>query len=576
VSASLPLINQIQHLVVWGQKSNLMSVPTDCPQRDERRGWMGDAALTAEEAMYNFHMSAFYTHWIDIINDDQNSDGSTTNTVPSLGDHSAGAPNWQTAYPTLLSVLQRYSGDKDVVAKHWSSLQAYIAFFDGQYKKTGLKNFMVGFGDWVPPPPQPKADGHLVSAFSYLRDLSLYAELATAKGDTQLANQVLSQLSTLKMEFNTAFYNSNKKVYGSGLQTEIAMGLWLDAVPPADKKMVLDNLVNDIIVTNKIHPTTGILGWKFMLETLTANGRSDTGLLVNLQDTYPSMGFMIKGNGNPEPATTIWELWDSHLEGPGMNSRNHIMFGSVGSWFYKALVGIQPAPANPMMGITGGYDHILLGPDTSIINAYNLSYAVGRTSTPRGPVEVRWSLTPAMTCDISSEGEQSNLYCPSGSTINAVTFVSYGNSGGDCAHGFTKGTCDSTKARAIVEKACLGKQTCSIPTSNDFFGGDPCLDVVKHLSVSVSCTNNYMPLDIQVLVPVGSTAEVNIPIVPSLQQSKDNLEISEGNPAKTLWLHGKYNTGVPGIVSAALNKAGNGITVLVLSGSYWFHTFATQ
>jgi len=177
-------LNKIQHGVVWGQKSNLMSLPTDCPQRDERRGWMGDAALTSEEALLNFEMSALYTHWLNIIVDDQGARGYVSNTVPNLGDNSPGAPNWQTAYPTVVWSLLKYRGDFDIVEKHWEPLQAYYNFFNGQYESTGLANFFTGFGDWVPPPPNPMANGHLVAAFSYCRDLVLLADMAKALGKT--------------------------------------------------------------------------------------------------------------------------------------------------------------------------------------------------------------------------------------------------------------------------------------------------------------------------------------------------------------------------------------------------------
>ena len=177
------LLNQIQHNTVWGQKTNFMSVPTDCPQRDERKGWMGDAALTIEEATYNFGTGAFYTSFLNQIQDDQGSDGHVTNFVPSIGQTGPGAPNWQSAYPTIVWTMYRYLGDLQIVQKHWNSLKAYLTYWKKEYVKNGVATFDSGFGDWVPAGPQ-KANGSLVGLFAYLHDLTLLEELATAMNDT--------------------------------------------------------------------------------------------------------------------------------------------------------------------------------------------------------------------------------------------------------------------------------------------------------------------------------------------------------------------------------------------------------
>lgn len=185
------------------------------------------------------------------------------------------------------------------------------------------------------------------------------------------------------------------------------------------------DLVNDIVVTHKVHPTTGILGWKFMLEALTTNQRSDIGVQLNQQTTYPSIGYMIQGPGNPEPATTVWELWDSDVEGPGMNSRNHIMFGSVGAWLYKSFLGLVPAPANATLGQAAGFDHFYVGPDASVVNAFNMTSASGGTTTPRGVVQVSWAVGSTTSCGSGVEGDTVSFSC-GGSAIKGFTFLSYG------------------------------------------------------------------------------------------------------------------------------------------------------
>jgi len=565
-----PLINKIQHAVVWGQKSNLMSVPTDCPQRDERLGWMGDAALTGEEANLNFRMGALYSHWLDIIRDDQNKDGSVTNVVPSLRSTSPGAPNWQTAYPTLLWVLYRYNGDKDLIQDHWVSLQAYIAFFDKSYQQTGIKNFFTGFGDWVPPPPAPSANGHFVGAFAYLHDLVIYAEMADGIGQETVAKDVRQRLQGLIQEFNTAFYDSSKKMYGTGLQTETAMALWLHAVPADDLGQVLNNLANDILKTHDVHPTTGILGWRYLLDILTEYSMSDIGIQLNLQNTYPSIGYMLEGNGNMEPATTLWELWNSDVSGPSMNSRNHIMFGSVGTWLYKTILGISPSPADSSISRNTGFDHVTVGPDAYIVNSFNTTSASGRVTTPHGIIEVQWSVpTTSSACQTVAENGHVDFTCGAG-TITGFKYAFYGTPTGDCVHGFKKGQCDSANALSAVEKVCVGKSSCEVPINNNFFGGDPCNLVQKLFSGQVMCSIPVLtiPYQLNVVIPIGSTADVLIPIVPSLNQTVMNFIISEGK--SSFWKSQTYIPGVMGITGANLNAMKTAVIVNVMSGSYSF------
>eukprot|EP00939_MAST-03C_sp_MAST-3C-sp1_P000379 g379.t1 len=380
-SEAVSLLNKIQQNVLWGQKSNLMSVPTDCPQRDERRGWSGDASLTAELATINFQMGAFYTHYLNQIQDDQQNDGAVTNFVPSLGTGD-GAPNWQTVYPSLVYALFKYNGDVAPVKRHYDSLKRYYAYLDSKYNETGIKNYMTGFGDWCPPPPAVKANGHLVGAFAYLYSLKLGAEFFDAAGYKDDALHCTSMFESVSKEFHDAFWNETH--YLSGLQAEQALPLYLDIVPDDVKDQVLNYTVNDIVVTNDVHTTCGIIGIKCLLETLTDNGHGDVALeMVAHVDTYPSYGYMVTGGGVETPATTIWELWDSPAEGPGMNSRNHIMFGTVGSWMYKSLAGITP--------IEAGYGVIGIAP-TGIGGRNNMTSAYASVGTPLGDVVSSWSI----------------------------------------------------------------------------------------------------------------------------------------------------------------------------------------
>jgi hypothetical protein len=299
-----------------------------------------------------------------------------------------------------------------------------------------------------------------------------------------------------------------------------------------------------------------------MLETLTTNGHSEVGIALNQQVTYPSFGYMIQGAGNPEPATTVWELWDSPTEGPGMNSRNHIMFGSVSSWFYKALLGFSPNVAT-----------IAVGPDFSVVNVNGITSASGQTVTPFGSVEVNWFLASSSSCDIADEQTTAQLSCPSGVISSLVAL--YGTPTGSCATGFKPSSCNSTNAYEDVWKQCGGKQSCSFTVDNDFFGGDPCLNVPKYVSISATCSNSSPnpTFVLKLTLPVGqNNTLVNIPIVPNLKQTPQNIQITEGKTV--IWSNSRYTPGVPGILGAMLNPKSQGITVTVGSGKYQFSATA--
>ena len=284
VSTSLPMLNAIQHATLWGQKSNIMSVPTDCPNRDERRGWTGDASLTAEEALYNYGMGAIYTRWLDEIVDDQTADGSVNNFVPSLGEGD-GAPNWQSAYPSIIWGLYMYYGDTTIVTRHYSSLSKYYDHLEANFNASaGLTNYVTGFGDWVP--AGPMGNKHLIGSFALLADLQKGADFFGASshpdgaGRAQRCKDLFAKAAA---DFHRAFFNATMGYYGTGLQTEQAMPLYLGIVPAGVLPAVISHTISDIEVTHQKHTTSGIIGIKAMLDALTAAGRTDVALDMLMQ-----------------------------------------------------------------------------------------------------------------------------------------------------------------------------------------------------------------------------------------------------------------------------------------------------
>jgi len=208
-----------------------------------------------------------------------------------------------------------------------------------QVAKTGFGKMYYHYGDWVPPPPHPATNPSLVSATSYAMDVRHLAELAghlNMSADQQKYHALYVQIG---MDFHTAFYNPQVNGYAEGYQSSNAMAFAIDAVPQSLQATVSKSLL-DNIASNGNHLTTGILGTRYIFPLLTALNQHDLAITIATQITYPSYGYMF--NNPYENATTLWELWDAPFEGPGMNSRNHIMFGAIGAWFYRSLAGIKP------------------------------------------------------------------------------------------------------------------------------------------------------------------------------------------------------------------------------------------
>jgi alpha-L-rhamnosidase len=368
-SCSKPLLNRLQRMIIWSQKTNLHSIPTDCNQRDERMGWLGDAHLTAEQAMMNFDMGAFYTKFIRDIQDVQDKDGALTDTVPYIWGQRPADPAWGTAYPLLCWYMYRYYGDESLLAAHYDGVKDYVEFL-----RSKAKNDLLDFshyGDWV---AIDKTPGDLVSSFYYYYDVLILTKMAEALGYNAEVKTYKGLAEKIKTAFHKKYFDTETKNYANGTQTANLLPLYLNIVPDEETGSVYGNLRSDILYKNNTHLTTGIIGSKYLMEVLTKFNANDLAYDLATQTTYPSWGFMI-ANG----ATTLWELWQ-HKTGPSMNSHNHPMFGSVGTWFYQTLAGItQPEGSS-------GFRNILIQPQM----IRDLSFVTGAIHTPRGTINCSW------------------------------------------------------------------------------------------------------------------------------------------------------------------------------------------
>jgi len=376
-----PLVNRIHRNIRWGQLSNLMGIPTDCPQRDERQGWLGDAHLSAEEAILNFDMAAFYTKFLQDIREAQRKDGSLPDAVPLyLGHLYPADPAWGSAYITLAWSLYFYYGDTKILASHFEAMEKYVEFLRRSSQGHIIKR-LGKYGDWCSPGsvPPKKTPLELTSTWFYYHDalwLSRIAGVLTRREDAKrlarLAREIMGAFNKrfLKGESYESIRLSPVEKITS--QTSNALPLSLDMCPKNKKDKVLATLVRSVVDDQDSHLDTGIIGTRYLLDALTENGYADSAYRVVTQRSYPGWGYMAR-----EGATTLWERWEKITSG-GMNSHNHIMLGSVDAWFYKAVAGIRCQSA--------GWEKILICPPLFP----GLNSASASLRTIRGDIRVSW------------------------------------------------------------------------------------------------------------------------------------------------------------------------------------------
>ena len=348
LTTSSELVNKIQKIVLWGQMGNHHSVPTDCPQRDERLGWMGDATAFARTACYNMDMAAFYSKWLKDVADAQSREGGFSDVAPRVVDMADGAPAWGDAGIIVPYETYRAYGDTRVIERMWNPMEAwmnYIHSANPNYLWLNRRN--NDFGDWVPAESETPKD--LIATAFWAYDAKLMTIMARAIGRTEDSAKYAALFENIKNAFAKQFVKPDG-VIGNGSQTCYVLALFFDLVPSNLRTAAVNHLVKDIERRNA-HLSTGFLGTPYLLPVLSDNGRNDVAYRLLLNDDYPSWGYMIK-NG----ATTVWERWNSDKEGPAMNSRNHYAFGSVGQWMYGYLAGIDTSPTSP------GFKSIVIRP----------------------------------------------------------------------------------------------------------------------------------------------------------------------------------------------------------------------
>lgn len=368
INSSNPIINKIWQATNNAYLSNLFGYPTDCPQR-EKNGWTGDAHIAIEAGLYNFDGITVYEKWMADHRDEQQPNGVLPAIIPTAGWGYAWAngPDWTSTIAIIPWNLYLFYGDPQPLAENYESLKRYVDHIT-VLSPDGLTAW--GLGDWVP--VNSKSPVEYTSSAYYFIDALILANAAKLLGKEADHEKYAALATKIKNSINAKYLDEKTGMYGSGLQTELSVALYWGLVPEKLKGKVAENLAKRMALDN-FKLDVGLLGTKTLLNALSDNGYADIAYKIASQETFPSWGWWIV-NG----ATTLYENWD--IEAPIDLSMNHIMFGEIGAWFYKALGGIKPDPKNP------GFKNILLSPNfVDGLNRFEASH-----KSPYGTIFSSW------------------------------------------------------------------------------------------------------------------------------------------------------------------------------------------
>jgi alpha-L-rhamnosidase len=381
------MVNQLQHNIQWGQRGNFLDVPTDCPQRDERLGWTGDAQAFARTASFNFDVDNFFAKWLKDLAADQQPDGRVPFVVPNVQKPtSGGSAGWADAATIIPWTMYLAYGDKKVLEDQFESMKSWVSFMQTN-STNDLWNKGFHFGDWLFFRPADDRDGrsavtdkYLIAQTFYAHSVELVVKTATLLGKNDDVARYTDLLSKVKNAFLKEYVTPNGRLVSS-TQTAYVLALHFDMLPEELRKQAAEYLVQNI-KSYENHLTTGFLGTPYITHVLTRFGYSDVAYQLLLQESYPSWLYPVKMG-----ATTIWERWDGikpdgSFQTASMNSFNHYAYGAIGDWLYRAVAGIDTYED----GV--GYKHIRIKPNPG----GGFTYANADLETRYGKVSSHWKI----------------------------------------------------------------------------------------------------------------------------------------------------------------------------------------
>lgn len=370
IQSSNELLNNIWKATNNSYCSNLFGYPTDCPQR-EKNGWTGDAHINIETGLYNFDGITVYEKWMKDHKDEQRPNGVLPSIIPTWGGWGydwGNGPDWTSTITIIPWELYQFYGDDYALKMMYEPMKKYVDYISSISYDDGLTDW--GLGDWVP--VKSVTPKELTSSIYYFVDANILAKTAQHFGRQEDFKKYSALANQIKKAVNDKYLDPETGIYGQGLQTEQSAPLYWGLVPDSLKEKVTKRLVEAVANADN-HIDVGLLGTRTILGALSQNGYADLAYEVATQDTYPSWGWWIK-NG----ATTLYENWD--IDATADISKNHIMFGAIGGWFYSGLGGILTDPKSP------GFKHIILKPNL----VEDLDHFEAKFQSPQGEIISRW------------------------------------------------------------------------------------------------------------------------------------------------------------------------------------------
>ncbi|MBN1184476.1 MAG: glycoside hydrolase family 78 protein [Bacteroidales bacterium] len=417
-----PLVNRLQKNIQWGLRGNFLDIPTDCPQRDERLGWTGDAQVFASTACFNMDADSFYAKWMKDFIVDQREDGSVPWVVPmAIKDGGGtgwsdgyGATGWADAAVVIPWVVYQAYDDKRILETQYGSMKLWVEYMRKHAGDRHIFDCGFHFGDWLSfaeyysyyynAPDYGYAGAHtekdLIATAYYYYSTSLLQKTATILGKEQDAKDYEQLLPKIKSAFQKEFITQTGRLI-SNTQTAYSLTLSFGLIPDEFKEIAAKRLADD--VKHFGHLTTGFLGTPLLCDALTENGYPDLAFMLLFNKRYPSWLYPVtKG------ATTIWERWDcikpdGSFQTAGMNSFNHYAYGAVGNWLYTKVAGLSIDENNP------GYKKIIIKPHLTD----HLTYAKAEYDSVYGHIKSHWI----------KEGSQLSLHVVIPPNTSAIVYI---------------------------------------------------------------------------------------------------------------------------------------------------------
>jgi alpha-L-rhamnosidase len=388
-TTSSPLLDQLQHNIRWGQKGNFLDVPTDCPQRDERLGWTGDAQVFSRTAAFNMNVAGFFTKWLGDVAADQQPDGAVPHVVPNVlttaEKRESGSAAWADSAVIIPWNMYLSYGDTRLLERQYPSMKAWVEYERRQAGEAGLWTSGFHFGDWLAfastasDYPGATTGKDLIATAFYAHSTDLLQRAAAVLGKKDDAAEYADLLPRIKEAFRKEFVTPAGRV-GENTQTAYVLALQFDLLPEEQRAEAARRLAAEVKARG--HLTTGFVGTPYLCHVLTRFGHLDLAYQLLNRQEYPSWLYPVT-----QGATTIWERWDGQkpdasFQSAGMNSFNHYAYGAIGEWMYRVVAGLELDPREP------GYRHVLAQPQPG----GRLASAEARLQTPYGEAASGWAL----------------------------------------------------------------------------------------------------------------------------------------------------------------------------------------